>query len=345
VIDVPEEYVVQKFFQFCGAPTRNRYNKTFQGSCPICREGKSWLKKRRCYYIPKNNNIFCHNCGWSGTPVSWILEVSRSTFHEIRDEIKNLDTSTIVEAVSTRPTIVVDTLPQDSINLSDPTQLEFYNNNIIVQRAMEFIKSRRLHTASNRPDAFYLSLTDKVHSNRLIIPFIDNSGKIVHYQSRTILQADMKNRPRYMSKQGSEKSLFNINNINTEVDTIYVFEGPLNACFCVNGVAVAGIQDNSERTFTTRQQEQLRQYPFHSHTWVLDSQWIDTAALNKSKILAAAGESIFVWPEKIGRTFKDFNDITTAGKLDQISTEFINNHTYKGMSAEIRLRSITTNQH
>jgi hypothetical protein len=340
VIAVPEEYVVQKFYQFCGAPSQNRHNKTFQGSCPICREGKSWLKKRRCYYIPKNNNIFCHNCGWSGTPVSWIMQVGRISFHDIKGELDNMDQHTVIEPVHVKPAVQSDTLPKDSINLMDPTQVEYYHTNVVVQRALEFIKSRRLDTAINRPNAFYVSLNDKVHNNRLIIPFVDAGGKIVHYQSRTILKADEKVRPRYMSKQGSEKTLFNFDKIDANVDTIFVFEGPLNACFCKNSVAVAGIQDNSDNTFTTKQQEQMQRLPLHSHVWVLDSQWIDTAALNKSKILAASGESVFIWPEHIGKKIKDFNDLAVIGKIDQVSPEFIAANTFRGMSAEIRLRAI-----
>ena len=340
MIVVPEDYVVQKFYQFCGAPSQNRHNKTFQGSCPICREGKSWLKKRRCYYIPKNNNIFCHNCGWSGSPLNWIMQVGRVSFHEIRDELNNMDQQTLIEPVSAKPIIQVDALPKDSINLSDCTQLEFYKDNIIVQRALEFIKSRRLDTAANKPNAFYVSLNDKVHSNRLIIPFADTGGRIVHYQTRTILKADEKIRPRYMSKQGSEKTLFNFDKIDANMDNIFVFEGPLNACFCKNGVAVAGIQDNSDKTFTHKQQEQMQRLPFHSHVWVLDSQWIDAAALNKSKLLAANGESIFIWPEKMGKRIKDFNDLAITANIDQISPEFVLSNTYKGVAAEIRLRAM-----
>lgn len=272
--------------------------------------------------------------------MNWIIEVGRISFHDIRNELDNMDQLTLVEPVTSKPVIQVDTLPKDAINLFDSTQLEYYHDNVVVKRAIEFIKARRLDVAINRPSAFYVSLTDKVHHNRLIIPFADTGGKIAHYQSRTILKADEKNRPRYMSKQGSEKTLFNFDKINTNVDTIFVFEGPLNACFCVNGVAVAGIQENSERTFTNKQQDQINRMPFHSHVWVLDSQWMDTAALNKSKILAAAGESIFVWPEKIGRKLKDFNDLAIAGQIDQVSPDFILSNTYKGVSAEIRLRAM-----
>ena len=31
VINLPEEYIVQKFFQYAGSPKYNKYNKTYQG--------------------------------------------------------------------------------------------------------------------------------------------------------------------------------------------------------------------------------------------------------------------------------------------------------------------------
>ena len=74
--------------------------------------------------------------------------------------------------------------------------------------------------------------------------------------------------------------------------------------------------------------------------WVLDSQWIDTASLNKSEILLNAGEKVFIWPEKIGKRFKDFNDICIAGKIDEISHEFINRNSYTGLEGIIRLSEI-----
>ena len=336
---IPDEYVIQKFYQYCGAPKYNKHNKTYQGSCPICREGKSWLRKKRCYFIPSNNNIFCHNCGWSGTPLRWLREVTGLNINEIKEEIGNIDLQDQVNTESI-PKLVVDTLPSDSINLFDGNQVEFYKNELIVKRAIEYIKYRKLDTACNKPTAMFLSLTDRLHKNRLIIPFYDERNKIVHYQTRTILKADEKSWPRYISKQGSEKTLFNFNNIDSTLDSYFIFEGPFNACFCINSVAVAGIQDNSYQLFTDKQQQQVNQLSFLQRVWVLDSQWLDNAALNKSLILAQQNEKVFIWPEKIGRLKKDFNDIAMSANIDQVSADFILKNTYTGIRAQIMLKNM-----
>jgi 5'(3')-deoxyribonucleotidase len=319
---LPEDYIVVKFYQYAGGPERNKYNNTYQGSCPMCREGSSWLRKKRFYFIPKNNRVFCHNCGYSKNTLSWIMDVTGLSISEIKSEIDD----TAVEITGEEPQkkiLTSETLPKDCINLFDDVQLSFYRNNKIVQKALQFLEKRMLNIAINRPKAYYLSLTDKVHKNRLVIPFYDENGKILYYQSRTILEADELCRPRYLSKIGSDKIVFNINNIDTSYDKIFIFEGPLNSTFVKNGVAVGGIQENSYQLFTARQQEEMDNLALYKRIWVLDSQWKDKAAFNKTKKLLELKESVFIWPEKIGKLYKDFNDIAIALKSGNLSPDFI----------------------
>ena len=343
MINAPEEYVVSKFFQYIYQPKFNRYNNTYQGGCCICREGGSLGKKRRCYYIPKNDNIFCHNCGWSSKPLKWVMEVTGKSSAEVIDEIKEyINEDDIIESTVEEPVkIITESLPKNSINLFDPLQVEYYKDNSIVKSCLQLIADRRLNTAINRPKTLYVSLTDKVHKNRLVIPFINERGDIEFYQSRSVVANDAIKRPKYISRIGAEKTLFNIDEIDSSYKDVYIFEGPINAFFTRNSVAVAGITDKGSTTFTKRQQQQadtvLRWF---NKTWVLDSQWIDKASLSKSEILLNLGERVFIWPEKIGKRFKDFNDICIAGKVDEIPHEFINKNSWGGLEGIIRLANI-----
>ena len=343
MINAPEEYVVSKFFQYIYQPKFNRYNNTYQGGCCICREGGSLGKKRRCYYIPKNDNIFCHNCGWSSKPLKWVMEVTGKSSAEVIDEIKEyINEDDIIESTVEEPVkIITESLPKNSINLFDPLQVEYYKDNSIVKSCLQLIADRRLNTAINRPKTLYVSLTDKVHKNRLVIPFINERGDIEFYQSRSVVANDAIKRPKYISRIGAEKTLFNIDKIDSSYKDVYIFEGPINAFFTRNSVAVAGITDKGSTTFTKRQQQQadtvLRWF---NKTWVLDSQWIDKASLSKSEILLNLGERVFIWPEKIGKRFKDFNDICIAGKVDEIPHEFINKNSWGGLEGIIRLANI-----
>lgn len=347
MITLPEEYVVSKFYQYTYQPKYNRYNQTYQGGCPICREGDSLGKKKRCYYICKTDVIFCHNCGWSSRTFKWIKEVSRKTDSEILEEVKQFrpDITSLDEEENTVVKKVEATLPEDSINLFDENQLSYYKNNPIVSACLQTIKKRRLDTAVNKPFALYVSLKDPVHKNRLVIPFVNERDKIEFYQTRTIIPSDNKIKPKYISKIGGEKTLFNIDKVDSDYPFVFIFEGPLNAFFVKNSVAVAGITEKSIKSLTQRQQKQMDStLKWFDRVWVLDSQWIDKAALSKSEILLKEGETVFLWPEQIGKKFKDFNDICIAGKRDEISAEFIQKNSFKGLEGILKLSAIKAQQ-
>tara|TARA_B100001778_G_scaffold308355_1_gene289060 strand:- start:71 stop:1126 length:1056 start_codon:yes stop_codon:yes gene_type:complete len=343
MISLPEDFVILKFFELGFYPKYNKFNNVYQCSCPICREGKSLGKKRRCYYIPKNENIFCHNCGWSGKPLRWIKEVSGTTDKDIIKELKDHvpDAEDIVErSEDTKPNFKVATLPKDSINLSDKLQLDFYNNSSVVTAVRHLIKERRLDTAVNKPSALYVSLTDMVHKNRLVIPFFNEQDEIEFYQTRTVLNKDHKVKPKYLGKVNAEKTLFNIDRVSNDHDCVYIFEGPINAFFTKNSIAVAGITERG-KSFTQRQEEQLNTtLKWYDKTWILDSQWVDQASLVKSEVLLKQGERVFIWPEKFGKRFKDFNDIAIACKIDEIKYNFIEKNTFDGIEGIVRLSEI-----
>ena len=123
-------------------------------------------------------------------------------------------------------------------------------------------------------------------------------------------------------------------------DRIYIFEGPIDACFVENGVAVAGITEKSSSLFTKLQSEQLNKFPFHKKIIVLDSQWKDTTSLNKTKILLDAGYEVFLWPKKLGTLYKDLNDVVMALKTNRMPSTFIDEHSYKGLKGRVILSQI-----
>jgi hypothetical protein len=346
MINIPEEYTVSKFFQYAHQPKFNRYNQTYQGGCCICKEGGSLGKKRRFYYIPKKDNLFCHNCGWSSKPLKWILEVSGMTFLEIVEELKQDDfTTTCPPEDKSSPVIVKsETLPTDCINLFDQSQVSYYGDNSVIQKCINLIKSRKIDIAVNRPKKIFISLNDKVHKNRLVIPFINELNEIEFYQTRGFLDKDIKTRPKYISKINAEKTLFNIDQVSSDFDSVYIFEGPINAFFTRNSIAVAGITDKSSNSFTRRQKAQLENtLRWYNKIWVLDSQWIDTASLNKSEILLKEGNTVFIWPEKYGRQFKDFNDICMEYNINEIKHNFIQKNSFSGIEGILRLSDLKRN--
>lgn len=337
------DYVVQKFYQYVGYPKYKKLSRLYEGCCPICREGKSWGRKKRCYYILDDNVICCHNCGWYSSPLIWIEQVTGLSKTEILKEAQKYDilpVDLLKEEKEEPKKETNHTLPVDCINLFDQIQIEYYKDNKIVQDALSVIKKRRLDTAINRPDSIWLSLSDPIHKNRIIIPFCDERDNIIFYQSRALYSEDLRMRPKYLGKLRGDRSLFNINKVDQGYDYIFIFEGPIDAFFVRNGIAVAGIQEHSNKSFTALQEQQLLSYKFFKKIWVLDSQWQDKASRNKTNRLIENGETVFIWPEKLGKKFKDINDVCIEGKRDLIDPSFFVNNSYYGLKAKLILSTI-----
>lgn len=340
MIPVPEQFVVRTFYQCVSYPSYNSYTNVYNGACPFCKEGKSYGKKTRFFYIPEKELTYCHNCGYSRKTFNFIIDVTGKSIHEVINEIKEFD-HTVVPVVTEKKKEKPRTpsLPDDCINLNDETQLKFHKDDVVVKLCLDFIKSRRLDTAINRPNRFYISLTDPVHKNRLVLPFYDQEGDIIFYQTRTILKKDMYEKPKYLSKVGAEKSLYGIHRLNLFSDYVFIFEGPIDSYFIENGLAVCGIQEDSTRNFNDLQLKQVNQLTSFKKVWCLDNQWNDNAALKKSFTLADSDELIFIWPEQL-KQFKDLNEACIKFGLNSISPEMVIKNTFSGLKAKIMLTNI-----
>jgi hypothetical protein len=318
VNQLPSTYVLEKFYTYAGAPTFNKFTKVYNASCPVCREGKSWLKKKRLFYYPTTNTFYCFNCTKSWNSYSWIYHVTGMSKEEVQAEVHSGNSSRdISKDITIKKTYKIESsvLPYDSINLNDFQQKCFYGTNKYFQDAIEYIESRKLNTAVNKSSAYYLSLTDPFHKNRLCIPYYDIENKIVFYQTRA-LDNDS---PRYLNKVGYDKTLFGIERVDPNIDYLFLFEGPLDAIMVRNGLAVAGL------TLTETQQKQLSQFPFHQKIWVLDNPRLDTASKDNTIKLLEQGEKVFKW---IDKPYKDFNEWAVKENLNEIDYNIIVDNLY-----------------
>lgn len=307
--------------------TYNKYNQTYTACCPICREGDSWLKRKRFYFYTKTNSCYCFNCGYSARLMKLYYDLTGKPIKE-NDFINNKNE---IEQKQHVP----DVLPKDSVNIFDTTQVFKNMKNYHFKECLSYVLSRRLHSAVNKPKTFWFSSNDFTHKNRLIIPFYDLDGKIAYYQSRK-LPSDKNNLPNYLSKSGGDRSLFNINQVN-EYPYIFIFEGPLDACFCRNGVAVSGI-NKSKNSITDKQEEQLHNFPLHTVIWVLDNQNQDETARKKMKQLIDSKNQVFIWPKNI--SYKDFNEMCVDMKTNEVETDFILKNTFQGHKASIKMSGL-----
>jgi DNA primase len=316
---LPGSYVLSKFYTLAGEPTFRKFDGNYNASCPICREGKSWLKKKRLYFYPSTSSFYCFNCNKSWNALNWIRESSNLTKEEI--ELEAFSGSLSIDITDHNKQVKSmrkekPNLPHDSLNLNDLQQRKYYQPSTYFQLALEYLEKRRLNTAINKSDNFYISLTDHFHKNRLCIPYYDRNKQVVFYQTRSLDGQE----PRYLNKIGYDKTVFGLERINHQLDYIFLFEGPMDAMFVKNGVSLAGL------SLTNIQEKQLAEFPFHEKIWILDNPKADQAAREKIFTLINAKQKVFRWP--LDKPYKDFNEWAVKEEIDEIPLDFILNSLY-----------------
>jgi hypothetical protein len=334
-VELHQEFLIETLYSFCKRPIYKKYQNVFNAECPVCKEGKSAGRSRRLFYFPHKQYIYCHNCVKSWRPFEWVKEVTGWTFPEIikknneKQGLTTTATSVIRPANQTIDQLEIPSLPENSIDLADQTQLQFYAGNKYVKLALEYCHNRRLFTAVNSCKRFYLSLEDKVHKNRLVIPFYNNSKKVASYQTRSLTQNQF---PKYLTKFG-EKELFGINNINSEIPYVFIFEGPIDSMFVKNGVAMASLSP------TEKQIQQLNSLIGYQQIWVFDNDKNNKQTSKKIESYIQKGKRIFMWPKEFSK-FKDFNEICCSLQLDEIPWNFIVKNSASKAEASIKHKLI-----
>ena len=316
---LPESYVINKLYAYAYNPSYRKHDGTYNAGCPVCKEGKSLGKKKRLFYYPESNTFYCFNCSKSWTAYQWVRNVCNLTKEELDYEIATNEYSNDIEKKFTVLNFKkkeLPDLPYDSINLFDKVQQSFYSKNQDFLKALQYIRDRRLETAVNRSPNLFISLTDVIHKNRICIPFYDRKNKVIFYQTRAIDKTE----PRYLGKQGYDKTLFGIDRVSNDIPYIFIFEGPIDAMFVKNGVSAAGIK------MSEHQENQLSEFPFHKKIWVLDNPKFDETADQKTREMVMKGEKVFKWP--LGMSYKDFNEKCVFEDLDEIDYQIIIDNLY-----------------
>tara|TARA_R110000868_G_scaffold103681_18_gene285395 strand:+ start:347 stop:1348 length:1002 start_codon:yes stop_codon:yes gene_type:complete len=327
-VDLSQEFLIEVFYTHCRRPIHKKYQNSFNAECPVCKEGKSAGRSRRLYYFPAKGYFYCHNCCRSWRSFEWVKEITNLTFPEIikrnNEKVQGSEEKPIETTPEPVVRIVAD-LPDNSIDLSDAQQVSYYKDNKFVKLALECCNERRLFTAANTCKKFYISLEDKVHKNRLVIPFWDENSKVVCYQTRALTPNQF---PRYLTKFG-EKDLFGLNNITSDIPYVFVFEGPIDSMFVRNGVAVASL------TPTNKQETYLNNLIGYQPIYVFDNDKDNKQTAKRIEKHIRGNKRVFIWPQDF-RNFKDFNEVCCHLKMDEIPWQFVVKNTAYGPEALIK---------
>ena len=332
---LPQDYVIQTLYTRCKRPVYKKHQKVYNAECCVCHEGTSAGRKRRLFYFIDERYFYCFNCGKSWKELNWIQEVTHQNYSEILKEASRFTCSVdlnvkLLEKEETK-TNEIPPIPEDSIDICNSKECEFYTNDRtvkLIKSAQEYCEKRRIFEAVNRPKSLYVSCEDYVHKNRLIIPFYSESGKIESYQSRSLVGDEY---PKYLTKYG-EKCLYGENNLSSDIPYIFVFEGPIDAMFVKNAVAIGG------STPTERQEAFLNRCLFNEIIYVYDNDKNNKQMDRKIKQVIKQNKKIFVWPKEMSK-YKDINEVCCALGLNEFPYKFIVENSFSGIEALMKFKT------
>ena len=314
---IPDSFLLKKFYTYSYNPVYKKTDGVYNAGCPVCKEGKSHGKRKRLFFYPESQTFYCFNCSRSWGGLYWVSEVSNTCINDLKEEISSeFDSDEIlIDNNSYKLTRKTQDLPFDSINLFDYTQTQYYTNNKILKKCLSYIKDRKIDVSINKCENLFISFKDFTHKNRLCIPFYEKK-EILFYQTRCL---DNKF-PKYLSKSGGDKSIFNINNIDEDIEYIFLLEGPIDSMFIKNGVGIAGL------TLTELQEKQLSRFPFHKKIWILDNPSVDETSKIKTQELISKKQNVYMWP--LGNKYKDLNEWCVSENINGINYKDIINSLY-----------------
>ena len=116
-----------------------------------------------------------------------------------------------------------------------------------------------------------------------------------------------------------QPKIFGQDRINTD-EPIYIVEGPFDATFLKNSVAMAGSDAD------------IRSLNWSDHIWVFDNEPRNREIVARISKVIDRGDKVVIWPKNIQQ--KDINDMHLAGHDVQTLVE---SNVYQGLEATLKL--------
>ena len=271
----------------------------------------------------KNNFTYkCHNCG-----------VGRSLANFLKDQDQHLYEQYIMEKFKEGSTGKGTTTPSPKFDFKEPkfvkrdTGLEKISSLNISHPARVYLENRGIKDL----DYFYYCPKFKEWTNkqkktfdtlrqdspRIIIPFKDKQGNLFGYQGRSLAP---KAKLRYITIMLDEEQpkIFGQDRIKTD-EPIYIVEGPFDATFLKNSVAMAGSDAD------------IRSLGWSDHIWVFDNEPRNREIVARISKVIDRGDKVVIWPKNIQQ--KDINDMHLAGHDVQT---LVQSNVYQGLTATLK---------
>ena len=158
---------------------------------------------------------------------------------------------------------------------------------------------------------------------RIVIPFLTKSKKIFAYQGRSLINSDKV--LRYVTAKKNEDSflVYGFDKIDEKKEHIFVLEGPFDATFVNNSLAVAGSA-----------LKKLMQIKSKKFVYVFDNQPRNKEIVDLFDTVIRDGGKVVIFPDEV--VDKDINDMIQSGYTKTEVNKLLEDNIYQGLQAKLR---------
>jgi predicted RNA-binding Zn-ribbon protein involved in translation (DUF1610 family) len=326
------DYVDTKYVRLCSLHLRNFTERQglFNFSCPVCGDSHKSKKKARGYIYARKGktHYFCHNCGASMGIVKFIQTIAPDLYGAYRLEKFRNERETVSSVFDLLPkpqfyddSIFSDLDLVDSLDVAHPVRALVERRLIPTEFYSRLYSADKFMTWANevKPNSFNTKAL-YFDTQRLVIPFFSRDKKVLAFQGRLIAGTG----PKYLtiSLDQEQHPVFGLDRVNDQ-DTVYALEGPIDAMFIDNAIAIAGSALTTAASFVDKEKLVL----------IYDNECRNKAIVNSIEKAIKNGFNIVIWPESFKH--KDINDAIISGVSKNSLMDIIKENTFNGPRASM----------
>jgi len=310
--------------------------------CPLCGDSKKDRTKARGFVYSKQNHLLyrCHNCHASISLGSLIKAIDPLLYNEYALEAFKETHADTIRPVYTKsnPTADIGKFQQPKFikftalgNIKKISQLDPSHP------AKKYVLGRQIPTKLHS-QLFYAPKFKKwvnsivpgrfdntdADEPRLIIPLIDQRKNLFGFQGRAFGPSKL----RYITIMLDDDALkvYGMDRVD-KAEKVIVTEGPIDSMFLNNAIAMVGSS------------AKLKDLPIRPEKLVVvyDNEPRNKEIVREIEHTIDQGFAVCIWPEHV--TEKDVNDMVLAGRHPVDIQRTIEQNTYSGLSAKMRMVS------
>ena len=310
---------------------KRKDDRTYNFRCPYCGDSQKNKTIARGYVFQREGKMIykCHNCGQGASLPNLVKFVNpelykQYTLEKFGDRTRGERTTpkTKTDLRFSRKAEYLKSSPIKNLKKISQLKQDHPVRNYILKRKIPAAQHYRLFYAPK----FYKFCNECIPNKfpnitkdepRLVIPFIDEHGKLIGFQGR----AFGKSLPKYITIMLNEDApkIFGLDQVDWS-KPVTIVEGPIDSLFLDNAIAMAGA-DSARFSGNA--------------VYCYDNEPRSREIVRRIEKMIDSGKDVVIFPDGIKE--KDINDMVLAGRDPEEVQAIISSNTFNGLMAKAKL--------